>query len=184
MFTLKEPHSHTQDSGQDSRTPRQRTRRGDLIKLAREGEFDVIAHGCNCFNTMGAGIAYQMAKEFGCDELSLEHKSRYGDINKLGVIEELSVPINTNGRKWLSVFNMYTQYKWGKALDYNALTLCLRKLNHICSSRTVGKDPLHVGLPMIGAGIAGGNWNRIKRIIDTELRDCMVTIVVYDPSAP
>ena len=22
---------------------------GDLIKLAQEGKFDVIAHGCNCF---------------------------------------------------------------------------------------------------------------------------------------
>jgi O-acetyl-ADP-ribose deacetylase (regulator of RNase III) len=27
---------------------------GDLIKLAKEGKFDVIAHGCNCHSTMGA----------------------------------------------------------------------------------------------------------------------------------
>ena len=31
--------------------------KGDLIKLALQGEFDVIVHGCNCFCTMGAGIA-------------------------------------------------------------------------------------------------------------------------------
>ena len=31
--------------------------KGDLIKSAKEGQFDVIIHGCNCFNTMGAGIA-------------------------------------------------------------------------------------------------------------------------------
>ena len=30
---------------------------GDLIKLAQDGVFDVIIHGCNCQNTMGAGIA-------------------------------------------------------------------------------------------------------------------------------
>ena len=34
-----------------------RTVTGDLITLALEGEFDVIIHGCNCYNTMGAGIA-------------------------------------------------------------------------------------------------------------------------------
>ncbi len=22
---------------------------GDLVKMAKEGKFDVIAHGCNCF---------------------------------------------------------------------------------------------------------------------------------------
>ena len=26
---------------------------GDLFKLAEQGEFDIIVHGCNCFNTMG-----------------------------------------------------------------------------------------------------------------------------------
>lgn len=38
--------------------------KGDLIKLALEGEFDVIAHGCNCFCTMGAGIAVAMKNTF------------------------------------------------------------------------------------------------------------------------
>ena len=41
---------------------------GDLIKLALEGKFDVIAQGCNCFCTMSAGIAPQMTKVFGCDK--------------------------------------------------------------------------------------------------------------------
>ena len=31
--------------------------RGDLIKLALAGKFDVIIHGCNCMRAMGAGIA-------------------------------------------------------------------------------------------------------------------------------
>jgi len=29
---------------------------GDLIALAKAGEFEVIVHGCNCFCTIGAGI--------------------------------------------------------------------------------------------------------------------------------
>lgn len=34
---------------------------GNLIKLAINGDFDVIIHGCNCFCKMGAGIAKQIA---------------------------------------------------------------------------------------------------------------------------
>ena len=30
---------------------------GDLLQLAKQGDFDVIIQGCNCFCTMGAGIA-------------------------------------------------------------------------------------------------------------------------------
>jgi O-acetyl-ADP-ribose deacetylase (regulator of RNase III) len=50
----------------------------------------------------------------------------------------------------------------------------MRKLN----SEFAGK---HIGMPKIGAGLAGGNWNRIETIIETELRDCKVTIVNYKP---
>ena len=60
---------------------------GDLITLAKEGKFDVITHGCNCFCTMGAGIAPQMAKEFGVNEFYLELPIMEGDHNKLGCID-------------------------------------------------------------------------------------------------
>jgi O-acetyl-ADP-ribose deacetylase (regulator of RNase III) len=60
---------------------------GNLITLAKLGEFDVITHGCNCFCQMGAGIAPQMAKAFGCDKYDLEAKQYIGDINKLGNID-------------------------------------------------------------------------------------------------
>ena len=38
--------------------------KGDLIKLAIKGDFDVIIHGCNCFCTMGAGIAKSIKTAF------------------------------------------------------------------------------------------------------------------------
>lgn len=41
-----------------------KTTRGDLIKLAKKGKFDIIVHGCNCFCEMGAGIARQIKKTF------------------------------------------------------------------------------------------------------------------------
>ena len=165
---------------------------GDLIQLAKEGKFDVITHGCNCFCTMGAGIAPQMADAFFADEMEKEDDEYRGDINKLGTIDWHYIT-DTGGRVRVSnpndlhvgdvlvtVVNSYTQYHYGrnhldgvsKPLDYEALTMCMRKINRIFKG-------LHIGLPQIGAGLAGGDWERIKQIIQTELKDCDVTVVIY-----
>jgi len=194
--------------------------KGDLIELTKLGEFDVIAHGCNCFCTMGAGIAPQMAENFGCDEFEMEllyethfdedgeaYKAKtqnHGNINKLGQIDyehqylwfdhpnakdglAVAMGHKTTGQpnvKDLFVVNAYTQYKYGRnhedgvanPLDYEALTLCMRKINHIFKGKKIG-------LPQIGAGLAGGDWNRIKAIIQTELKDCETTVVIYNKYA-
>ena len=144
--------------------------KGDLIKFAITGKFDIIAHGCNCFCTMGAGIAPQFARHFGADKFSLEAAQFRGAVNKLGMIE---VRRSNN----VLVANCYTQYSTGgiRPLDYEALTLCLRKLNQNYSGKSIG-------LPLIGCGWAGGDWNIVKGLIQKELKDMDVTIVFYDPS--
>lgn len=154
---------------------------GNLISLSLLGNFDVIAHGCNCFNVMGAGIALQMRNVFNCNILDdLEHTviqedEEASNIELLGTIswfrphESFSI----NCPKDLVAINAYTQYQPGPNLDYEALTLCMRKINHIFKGK-------HIGLPQIGAGIAGGDWNRIKTIIQQELKDCDVTVVIYN----
>ena len=165
---------------------------GDLIQLAREGMFDVITHGCNCLSNMGAGIAPQMAKAFGADEFEME---KWGPtIEKLGCIDWQTVVLGKNSiwslkdyknnvdDKELTVVNSYTQFRYGKSsedevskpLDYEALTLCLRKINTLFGGK-------HVGLPKIGAGLAGGDWNRIQKIIQTELKDMKISVVIYKP---
>ena len=166
---------------------------GNLITHAREGMFDVVTHGCNCLCQMGAGIAPQMAKEFGCDKFEMEDEFYKGEINKLGTIDWQTLwyedqkrwtPLPDEGGKWathqLVVVNSYTQYNYGKnhtdgvskPLDYVALTMCMRKINHTFKGK-------HIGLPQIGAGLAGGDWGRIKNIIQTELKDCDVTVVIF-----
>lgn len=149
---------------------------GDLIALALEGKFDVIAHGCNCFCRMQRGLAPQMNKFFYCNEpeiYPLEHRKYEGDINKLGQIEYTKIG-NTNSPY---VVNAYTQYHWdsqGKPLDYDALCLCLKKINHIFKGKLIG-------LPKIGAGLAGGDWDRIKQCIKHWMKDVDVTVVIYEP---
>ena len=154
--------------------------KGDLISLALKGEFDAIAHGVNCFCTQKSGLAPQMVNAFETDTFKLEQSKYKGDIRKLGNIDyKLFYQFMTG--KQLIVINAYTQFNYGKnhsdgvdkPLDYEALTLCMRKINHIF----VGK---HIGLPQIGCGLAGGDWNIIKEIIKKELKDCDVTVVIYN----
>lgn len=148
---------------------------GDLIVLAKQGMFDVIAHGCNCFCTMRRGIAPQMAKAFGCDVYPKEKSPYKGDVNKLSTIDYKTYSINTHS---FQVVNAYTQYHYnwkttdGICLDYTALRMCMKKIN-------MEFQGAHVGLPKIGAGVAGGDWEKIKAIIQEELVDCDVTVVIY-----
>jgi len=162
--------------------------KGNLIKLALEGNFDVIAHGCNCFCAQKSGIASAMVATFSTNDplkYSLEHSSRKGDISKLGKIQSYTFKLPhfldllntaitpTTDRKEFSVVNCYTQYRAGTDkmhLDYNALRVCMKSIN----DNFKGKE---IGLPKIGCGLAGGDWNEVKDIIEEEMRDVSITIV-------
>lgn len=145
---------------------------GDLLNLAEAGNFDVIVHGCNCFCTMGSGIAKQIHERYP-EVYNVDAKTRKGDITKLGNYT-FKAPIGF-GDSFI-VINAYTQYNYGKdsiKADYEAIALVMRKINHNFRGQ-------RIGLPKIGAGLAGGDWNRIIKIIETELVDCDVTIVEYN----
>lgn len=161
---------------------------GDLILLAKHGMFDVIAHGCNCMSVMSAGIAPQMARAFECDRFEMENWG--ATIEKLGNIDfqtfvlgenamwSLEHAKNNRNEPELTVVNAYTQYYPRadlKPFDYEAFTIVCRKMNLTFKGK-------HIGLPMIGAGLAGGDWTRIKQIIQTELSNCKVTVVIYKPN--
>lgn len=150
-----------------------KTRRGDLLRLANEGEFDVIVHGCNCFCTMGAGIAKGVAAQFP-QALEADRQTPKGDRAKLGTCS--LAQIETEHGK-LTVVNAYTQFHYrgsGDKADYEAIRSCMRRLaEHYPHAR--------IGLPKIGAGLAGGDWPRIERIMDEELAGCDATVVEYQP---
>ena len=134
---------------------------GDLLKLAREGQFDVIVHGCNCFCTMGAGIARQIADRFP-QSLKADQATRSGDRSKLGDYTKADIRLPDHR---LTIVNGYTQFDFsgpGVLADYDAIDRLFRKLKIDFSGQ-------RIGYPKIGAGLAGGDWERIARIIDRAL---------------
>jgi O-acetyl-ADP-ribose deacetylase (regulator of RNase III) len=145
--------------------------RGDLIQLAIDGRFDVIAHGCNCQCTMGAGIAASIKKRFP-EAFDADLATAKGDRNKLGTISYAAIE-RESAR--FTVVNAYTQFHWrgpGVKLDYQALTFVMREIKHRFSGS-------RIAYPRIGAGLAGGDWPRIAEIIDKALEGEDHTLVEY-----
>ena len=148
------------------------TEKGDLIQKARAGEFDVIVHGCNCFCTMGAGIAKTIKQIFPA-AYQADLATIAGDRSKLGTYSAASVEVLT---KALVIVNAYTQYQWrggGRKADYDAI----RRVFRLVKQDYTGK---RIGYPAIGAGLAGGDWSIIAAIIEEELAEEEHTFVEWE----
>lgn len=158
--------------------------KGDLISLTNQGFFDVVGHGVNCHSAQLSGLAPLMVEAFGTDRFHKEKDEFTGQMNKLGTIDGRFVMTNELGSYFensevgtddvkhkVMVLNCYTQYNPGANGDYEALILCMRKINYIFKGK-------RIGLPKIGCGIAGLDWNKVKKIIQDEMVDVDVTIVI------
>lgn len=154
--------------------------KGNLISLAAHNAmFDVIIHGCNCFHTMGAGIAKQIRKTFP-EAYRADLQTICGVRYKLGKYSSATVRLFND--KYLTIVNAYTQYyfkqnksKPRKLVDYNAIRTCMKAIKKDFSGKKIG-------IPKIGAGLAGGDWKIISKIIDEELQGEDVTLVEYKKS--
>jgi O-acetyl-ADP-ribose deacetylase (regulator of RNase III) len=137
------------------------TETGDLIQKAKAGEFDVIIHGCNCYCTMGAGIAKTIKQVFPA-AYQADLATIVGDKTKLGTY---SVAQLTTAGKTLTILNAYTQFDWrgpGRKADYEAIRQVFRRVKQEYATK-------RIGYPAIGAGLAGGDWATIASIIEEEL---------------
>lgn len=141
--------------------------KGDLVRDA-ERDFDVIGHGCNCWCTMGKGIALDVKNKYP-GAFDADRATALGAKEKLG---RCSVWSNDN----ITILNMYTQWHYtGSSVkaDYDAIRECMRRVKEYYPRKKIG-------LPLIGAGLAGGDWNVISKIIEEELAGEDVTIVIWE----
>ena len=128
--------------------------KGNLLDLAEAGEFDIIVQGCNCFCTMGGGIAREIAERYPMAAL-VDYGTLKGDYCKLG-----NYTTAFTGK--FLIVNAYTQYNMSQGNDvfeYTAFQLILEKL-------TFAYPGKRIGLPYIGMGLAGGNKDHILDMIE------------------
>lgn len=160
-----------------------KTIKGDLIKLAEQGEFNMIVQGCNCFHCMGGGIAKQLADKYPQVE-EADNQTQFGDRGKLGTYTSAVVEANGN---MFTVVNVYTQYKWSSGSDvfeYDAFQKFLNnQLEFLGYYNPSSLRRKKIGFPQIGAGLAGGDWSRISKMIEKFSEDVAsyadVTVVEY-----
>jgi O-acetyl-ADP-ribose deacetylase (regulator of RNase III) len=143
--------------------------KGDIIDMAFAGELAAVVHGCNCFNTMGAGFAAQIKKRcpeaFRADTEMVENYPLDVRWRMLGGRSEALVP-RGDGTTF-HVINAYTQYKPGANFEYAALDCFLNNGGlYIFGTSDMCHGNWRIGFPLIGCGIGGGDWKVVERMLE------------------
>ena len=110
---------------------------------------------------MGAGIAEVIRSQFP-EAYDADLKTEKGSRDKLGTITQATVKRDDHE---VTVVNAYTQFDYrgsGVLVDYEAVRSAMRSVRLSFPGKKIG-------YPKIGAGLAGGDWKLIARIIDEEL---------------
>lgn len=165
--------------------------------MAKNGQFDYVVHGCNCFHKMKSGIAGLIAKEFPKAVLA-DFQSPYGSKSKLG--DWTMAKVHDVKYKPFKIVNAYTQFTYSRTADvfeYGAFDLFLNNFELLLQGEYVrdldkyghnGLKPLiRIGMPKIGCGLAGGNEGRIMAMIEgfaSKAKEfASVTVVQLPPKA-
>ena len=144
--------------------------KGDLIALSQVGTFDVLIHGCNCFNTMSKGLSRAIAKAYPrVGEIDIV--TDMGSRDKLGLYT-----IAVCGK--LHIVNAYIAHGTTDITHYpslsNVLRMLAKELPNMCGK---DKSQIHIGMSKIGCGAGHANWSEVLEIINVRLNKYQVTIV-------
>lgn len=149
--------------------------KGDMIESMLKGELQAYGQQCNCFCRMGRGIAPLLAKA-NPEVLEVDKATEEGNPYKLGtfsVTKDESKPL---------VYNLYGQFHWSKFkiegkrnTDYSALESALEAVYTDMYSKGIKS----IGLPLIGCGLAGGDWDIVKDLIDDVFEDTFIDVTIF-----
>lgn len=142
--------------------------KGDLFRAEEE----LLIHGCNCFHTMGAGVA-KFVKMYYPEAVIVDNMTEYGSKEKLGNYSCTDpIPHYYKGQD-IIIVNAYTQFSLGGNrinVDYDAVKKVMLGIKKDFEGYTKA-------MPKIGAGLAGGDWEKIEGIINGVFGD--EEVVVY-----
>lgn len=156
--------------------------KGNIIRMAEEGQVEAIVHGCNCVHAMGSGIAGQFARRYPEVPKADIDGSVFNDVTKLGTWTKAAVRSVVNPSIVFDVYNMYTQkrpaYDGADVFEYAAFQRGCEAL----ADYVLDHPEYIIAFPKIGAGLAGGDWNRIRQtILDAfEHTNAQIVLVEWD----
>lgn len=155
--------------------------KGDLLSVTK----GFIVHGCNAHGVMGSGVAKQIrAKYPKCYDIYSNYCKDLREFTDSMIVFEHNilgvVPMYQHDD--LIIFNAITQFNYGtdsRKVDYEAVYRAFETINAYIMGQ-VGVDRV-LNFPMIGCGLAGGNWNIVKTIIDEVVDDSIEKVLwIYE----
>jgi O-acetyl-ADP-ribose deacetylase (regulator of RNase III) len=119
-----------------------------------------ILHGCNCKGVMGSGVAKAIRSKYptAYDDYVNVYNSRGLD---LGTI---ILSAQDDGKIIINALTQETYGKTGVHVSYWAVANVFRRLNSFIPD-------VEVAMPMVGAGLGGGDWAVISAIIEQEAKN-------------
>lgn len=133
-----------------------------------------IIHQANLYHTFGSGIAAEIKKRFP-EAYEADKLTTKGDKKRLGTFSFAK-------SKGITIVNLYSQNGIGgtdRRTDYVALLAGLEKIREWVP--TTHKNPV-VGIPYkIGCGLANGDWNIVRPIIEGTFSKIHYKVVIYKP---
>lgn len=145
---------------------------GDATRPKGKGN-KIIVHCCNAQGAMGAGVALALRQKWKQVYAHYADAIKAG-LLKLGDAQLVQVEHDTYVANLVGQ-NLYPSGPDGIPLVYEALEKSLRML-----SESKAAEGATIHMPRIGAGLAGGSWERIEKIIIETLVDKGFDITVYD----
>jgi O-acetyl-ADP-ribose deacetylase (regulator of RNase III) len=142
--------------------------KGDATKPIGNGN-KIIAHCCNDLGGWGLGFVIALSRRWDAPEKAYRAMSK--DDMVLGNVQFVDVEDD------IVVANMIGQHQtWYEngipPIRYDAVRECLMKVNeHAVANNAT------IHCPRFGAGLAGGDWDTIEKIIDETIT---VDVTVYD----
>lgn len=150
-----------------------------MIKFTKgnilESDAQALVNTVNTVGVMGKGIALQFKRAFpnNYKAYSKACKNDLVDIGKLFVVKDMNL---TTGEK--IIINFPTKKHWRNSSEYTFIETGLDDLIRIIESHNIQS----IAIPPLGAGNGGLNWARVKKIIETKLKDIDIEIFIYEPS--
>ena len=145
--------------------------KGDIT----EAKVQCIGHGCNCFHTMGSGVALAIKNKWP-EALIADLQTKYGDTSKMGgfssvILDDEEAP---------HILNNYSQYRYGRErrqLDYEAQYLCLQGNLKYMLENSLNS----IAYPkFMGCMNAGGDWRIVLAMIEAVFDNQGVDVFIYE----
>ncbi len=132
-----------------------------------------IGHGVNAQNVMGSGVAKVLFDKYPTVKSAYHEQTDYALTMTEYLLGDYHLVEQLDGKV---IVNMYTQEYYGrdktrKYVSYDAI--------YDSFSSLYASGIKEIAIPKIGCGLANGNWDIVKQIIDDATGDDLDVYVYY-----